>query len=400
MRKGTAVATALHRLQARVVSSSQPAVRNATGTSFQLCVRLPGARNAATCSPLHSVVWPPGRIASLRSMKPLIFSTVVFFAALQVHAASLSKSTPSDTEREHQWLLMTQTSQRAFENHKLADAENFAKQALDAARQFDPQNDRVAISYCQLGNIYRDWDRCRDARANFSRAIAIWEKRPYVRAKSLFDSRMSLLGSLCECDDYDSAAKLLRKNKLKPPSYQMTPVDQARLLSLRASIAEAHKKLQQCEDYHRQAVTALESLPDPPEPLLLQERVSLSAVVNRRGGHADSLGDLQKLVAYFDRGPVPSVGLVWALNNNAIVLSQLGRREEARGMFERALDLAAQLYGPGGRRTATIMLNYAQLLHENHETPAAEAMRRKGLEAFQRSLASESAGVDVSDLRR
>ena len=63
-------------------------------------------------------------------MKPVILPSLFFLAVLRVHAASFPEPAPFDVEHERQLLLTTQTSQLAFQNHKLAEAEKIADEAI------------------------------------------------------------------------------------------------------------------------------------------------------------------------------------------------------------------------------------------------------------------------------
>src|SRR6202008_1167109 len=112
-----------------------------------------------------------------------------------------------DLPRDGVWATAAQDAKMRLQQRKFAEAAESAKRALQIAKAFLPSADRMAVSYFLLGNIYRDWGHCTDARVAYSRAIATWEKQPNPKPKFLFNTIVSLLSTLCECDDFKGADK-------------------------------------------------------------------------------------------------------------------------------------------------------------------------------------------------
>jgi hypothetical protein len=68
----------------------------------------------------------------------------------------------------------------------------------------------------------------------------------------------SLISTLCECDEFDTAEKTLLVYGEKLQSYQSGPRDEARLLEIKAGIYRARKKYEQAETYYRSEIELLE----------------------------------------------------------------------------------------------------------------------------------------------
>jgi tetratricopeptide (TPR) repeat protein len=314
--------------------------------------------------------------------------------------ASSQLPAQSDAQPDNDWKQVTHTAQSQYAQHQNAEAVASARRALQIAKRFGPTDHRAAVNYYQLGNIYREWAHCSEARANYSHAIAIWEKQPDGRHQFLFDAIANQLGTMCECDEVDAASKQLRVYEPKLKIYQSGPVDEVRVFAIRATIFHLQRKYKQAENYYRQAIQLLERTPGAPPGLLLHQQIDLVTVVNQQGRHAESLAQSQKLIDLYEQAEPDPVGLVWALNNAGCSLTDLGRIEEAQPMFERALRLSNETYGEDNRATAKIMLNYARVLRKTKQTPAADAMLKKGTETLHRSIVRASSTVNVADLGR
>ena len=298
------------------------------------------------------------------------------------------------------WEEAVKKAQSQFAQHHLAEAEESSKRALRIAKRFGDSDSRVAMTYYQLGNIHRDWGHCGEARTSYSRSIAAWEKQSNPPPAYVFNSIMGLLGTLCECDQYDAAEKTLRAYESRLRYYQSRPLDEAQVLSIRAVIFRARKNYGQAETSYRRAIELLEHSPDGTPLRIQEERGNLASVIDRQGRHAEALAESERVIAYFERsGPSRTINFAASLNNAACSLADLGRKEEAARAFERALAAARELVGEDSRFTAKIMLNYARVLRETKETAASEAMQKQGAEALRRALVRDTATVDIQDLK-
>ena len=291
---------------------------------------------------------------------------------------------------------------RAAEQHrenKLAEAAESGKQALSVARAFGPTDIRVAATHYMLGSIYHDAGRCGEARANYERAVDIFEKRPHPEPRYIFNAVVALVIQASECDDLKSAEKLYRKYAAQLERYRTRPGDDAKLLSVQASIFRAKKRYAEAEDCLRRAIQILEGTPGTQPVEISQLRSSLAVMMSSQGRHEEALTQSRRAVEGLESVSPRYISLPAALNNQACILVQLGRREEASKVYLHALDLARQVYGEDSRSTAMIMLNYASLLRENNES-ASDVMREKGAETYRRSLFNDRQIVDVRELAK
>ena len=336
-----------------------------------------------------------GPLASVRhSMRFVLICLVISMAILPLRAAEAPAPANDD------WDAVTHIAQMQFKQMKLAEAAQSSKRALQIAKRSGPSDDHVGINYFQLGNIYREWGHCTDARTNFSHAIAVWEKQPAPNHKYVFNTVISLLDSMSECEDCKGVEKTFREYEAKLEAFQSGPVDQAALLALRGTVSRTRKNYGQAEIFYRRAIELEERTPAISPLEIEQERSNLAMVVDKQGRHAEALAEEEQVIAFFEQnGVLRPATLAGSLNNAACALADLGRTAESERMFERAVTLAQNAFGEDTRFTAKIILNYARVLRENKEGPAAEAWQKRGVETFRRALLRDNATVDLRDLR-
>jgi tetratricopeptide (TPR) repeat protein len=297
------------------------------------------------------------------------------------------------------WLPLARQAQAQLKEARFAEAAESAKQALQAAKHYGPSDSRVASTHHLLGLIYRDWGRCPEARTNYVHAIAIWKRQSEPNPRYLFNSITNLIGVLCECDEFEAAEKAYRTYASDLERDRSDSMDDARLLSLRAVLARVRKDYPRAETLFHQSIELMEKSPKAKPVDIEAERNNLAVIFDKEGRYAESLAASERTLAFFEQNAPRHPSLVASLNNAACSLASLGRKDESERMFERALKAAADLYGEDNRLSAKIMLSYAQVLHSNKESPAAEAWHKKGTEAFRRSLARDHGTVDVEDLK-
>lgn len=301
--------------------------------------------------------------------------------------------------QDGEWIAAIRHAQTQLSQRRLPEAAESAKEAVRIAKDFGPADDRLALSYFQTGNIYREWGRCTEARANFSRAIVVWRKQPHPRPKYLFNAMISLLDVMCECEDYPGLTRKFRSFSADLQRFRSDAIDDAHLFCIRGLIARGAKHYREAEGYYRQEIELLQKTPGAAPLQIEEERVNLAMVLGQQGRHEESLAESEHVIAFLDRdGPAHPVTFAGALNNAACALADLGRKEEAQRNFERALQVAVNAVGEDTRFTARIMLNYARVLRENKETPAAQAMKQRGTTAYHRAILRDSSTVDALDL--
>lgn len=319
------------------------------------------------------------------------------FACLLFQSPSYAEAVPPDKE----WVLTAHQAQVLLKQHRLPAAAELSKRALRIAKPPGPAHEHLGITYFQLGNIYREWGHCAEARADFSLAIETWKKQPHPPGKFIFNAMVSLLGLMCECEEFQAAAKKYALYKPELQRYRSDVHDDAELLAVAGVIARATGRYAQAEALYRQEIQLLEQTPGNNATGIEEERVNLAMVIGKQGRHAESLAESEHVIAYIDRNQLNlPVTLAGALNNAACELAELGRKEDAQRVFERAISVAVEGLGEDNRFTARLMLNYARILRENKQTPAAAAMQKKGEAAYHRAILRDSATIDLHDLRQ
>jgi len=281
-----------------------------------------------------------------------------------------------------------------------AQAVETAKRALQMARKFGNDDPRIGSSYYLLAVINRDWGHCADSRANYHAALANWRRQAEPDAAHMFLAASGLVSVLSECDDYPAAEKAFKTYRVELERVANDPFDRAQVLSLRGTLARGRKDYARAATLFEQAIAIMEGTPGMSEAETMVLHNSLSVAYSRMGRSADALRESMRVVQFFDKAEYLHASKVAALNNAACALAELGRGREAQSMFERAINEGMRLYGEDNHIVAKIMLSYARVLKENHESPAAAVWSKRGVEAYQRSLLRSSQTVDVHELGR
>jgi tetratricopeptide (TPR) repeat protein len=322
-----------------------------------------------------------------------LISAFSAFALLPLLAADQAA-----TEAGRIWRGLAMNAQANVKQSRFAEAAGSGNQALRIAKHFGSSDPRLATSYHLLGIIYREWGRCGEARNNFAHAIAIWRRQPQPTPRYIFNSITSMIGAMCECDEYDAAEKAFRAYAPELQRYTADALDESKLYSLRGVLQRGKKSYGKAESYFRQAIELMEKTPGTNAVEIALERSNLAVVFNLQHRYAESLDESERVIEVLGQAFPRHPTLVAALNNAACALADLGRKDESQRMFERALSAAQDLYGEENHVSAKIMLSYARVLRENNQLPAAEAFQKKGAEAFRRSLLRDAGTVDIEEL--
>ena len=318
------------------------------------------------------------------------------FQAIAIGLAAAAVSLQAEEPASNAvWTATILRAEQQLKQGNFAEAAETGKKALIMARRFGPSDERLSSNYHLLGLIYREWRHCAEARSNFLHALAVERTASNANPRWVYNSVTGLLTTLCECDDPRGAEKLLR-NYESYLHYGSGPLDDAKLLSIRAILATNRKDYTRAEALLRQAIEIMER--EKAMSDAMAERGSLATVLYREGRSAESLAESEQAIEYLERKAPEHPALLVAINNAACALGELGRTDEAARMFQRAMAAAENLYGEDNRVTAKIMLSYASLLRENKRSGAIE-MQKRGAEAFRRSLRQDTATVDVEELR-
>lgn len=310
------------------------------------------------------------------------------FAATQMLAA----------DGEGSWETWVRSTQVLHRQYKFPEAVDSAKKALAELNKSGSSDARLPATLYLLGGIYREWGHCGEARSHYARAVAIWEKQTNVKPGLVFSALVSLISEAAECDDFAAAEKLFRIHKAALQQYRSGPLDDAKIFALHANNAQGRRKYAEAEGFYRRSLEILEHYPNAKPADIAEIRNSMAVMIGRQGRLAESLKESERSVALFANIDSRHPSSVAALNNLACTLFELGRKEESERVYQRAADLAMQLFGEDNRVTARIMMNYAVLLRDKKEMPAADALKKRGMDAYRRSIVHDSQTVGVDEL--
>jgi tetratricopeptide (TPR) repeat protein len=319
---------------------------------------------------------------------------------LSICALAVMAARPLPAEDKADWKTLALRSQEFLRKNQFADATRTGLEALRIAKHFDPGDVRLASNYHLLGTIYRDWGHCAEARTNFVHAIASWRRVANPNPHHPFNAIASLISVLCECDDFPAAEKAFHTYQADLVRYRSDEGNDAQLLAMKAILARGRKQYSKAEALLREAVALMEKTKAFAPAEVEVQRTSLGVVLDKQGRHQEALAVTLRAIDFLEKNAPTHPSLMAAYNNAACSLADLGRMQQSEAMFQRAMDAGASLYGEENRVTAKIMLNYARVLRENKETPAAEIWQKRGAEAYRTSLRRDNASIDVEVLRQ
>lgn len=329
--------------------------------------------------------------------------TMAVFSALVLLPLRAEDPVPIAQSAEYTllaWRAPALQAQALMKQARFAEAVESAKRALDVAKTFGPSDSRLASTYYLLGTIYRTWGRCAEARTNYLRAITIWRREAHPNTHYVVYSITNFLSTLCECDDFKGAEKAFHVYQSDLQRYASNPREEASLLSVRAALARGRKDYAQAETLFRQAIELMQKVPETSPVEVAGEQSNLAVVVGKQGRNEEALAESMRAIAILGETAPKHPSLIAALNNAACILSDLGRPDDSERMFQRALAAATDLYGEDNHVTAGIMLNYADVLRRNKQSPEADALQKRGSAAFHRALIHDTGTIDLEELRR
>ena len=78
--------------------------------------------------------------------------------------------------QSNSWKSNNAAGSKALQQGRYADAEKLFLAALEEAKEFGPQDQRLATSLNNLASVYQAQGKYAEAEPLFKRALAIWEK--------------------------------------------------------------------------------------------------------------------------------------------------------------------------------------------------------------------------------
>ena len=284
------------------------------------------------------------------------------------------------------------------DQHRFSESVALAKQALSEEQRLDPNGPHSATAHFVLATIYHDWNHCSEATSHYARAVGIWRKQPANFPQSIFVGLVNWIGQVGGCEKGAAAIKLYGKYQDELKRYASGPLDEARLVTLRATISYARGHMAEAESDFRKALPLLEKSPDAKATDLAGVHNALSVTLNRQGHLEEGLVEARRAISLLEGAGLTGSQLILSLNSAGSALYLMGRKDESQPIFERSLSLARELFGEDNTITARIMWNYAAVLHATRQSPAAEAMKQKARTAYRSAMLRDGQTVDVQEL--
>ena len=186
-----------------------------------------------------------------------------FPALLLLLTASSAAAQSPDRARETEdvWQSLVREAGNLQHDHQYAKAVEIGERALAGATLFAPDDPRRAITLFFLGNIYRDWGHCTEARANYAQTVATWRKSPSPDPKAQFTAVTTQISAALECNDLSAAENLLQAHSDELSRFRSGPLDDASILGLQSGIAFRRGRYGEAENLVRRALRIFESSP-------------------------------------------------------------------------------------------------------------------------------------------
>lgn len=272
--------------------------------------------------------------------------------------------------------------------------------AAIAETAFGPESPRLATILWNLGDcrIYYDLDYT-DARRLLERALAIYE-RVYGPESHQFALSQSLLGRLLtEMGDYAEAERLIKRaldrvERILGPEHEEVAWVLLRLGRLnleRGDHPGASVAL-------RRALSLIKKRRGPDHPYVGEFLISLGQNHHTLGEYDKAEALYREALGIYEKKSPEGASVTWALINIANSLRDPDRRTEAKALYERALALREQAWGPDHPVVAWTLAQFAEALVRGGETRKAltqalrvEEIGRNHLRLTARSLPERQA---------
>ena len=231
-----------------------------------------------------------------------------------------------------------------------------------------------AAAYNNAGVVYQEMGRCLEGRNFYERALEIW-MRLGAKEELWTHTATNLVALAVDCGE-PKAAQRLYELYLADWDEKLPPDDprHARLLEIRGTIHLGLRKNPEAEQFFLRALAVVEKNGN---------RESIAVITTSLSMLYSKMGEGERAIQFADRGSrlaeqcmlkYPLAGRLFA--NLAIVHQRTGDLEGARPLFEKALAVTRDRYGPSHELMADIELPYAKLLRKlKLKTEASEMVR-------------------------
>ena len=323
----------------------------------------------------------------------------MFFACSLAVVAVWAIQAPAGSSNLEEWKRSLEESNRFYEQGRIAEAIPVMERAVHQGEHFGPLDPRLPITLNALGYLNQLQSNYAEAARLFLRAIHLWEKIGPAYASSKNKSVDNLIGTYMASQKYDLAKKLLEVRVPEAEAAATDRKDRATLLNARAALAEMKGHHGEAERLYRESLKLWEQEPgkDGLSATIVLTNLSYVFITTKHYQKALEL-ELRALnnLEALDATARPAV--IRTLDTVATLLAKVHRIEDARQYFLRALQGAREVFGPEHPYTGQILLRYAAVLHDLHQTSEAKLIAAEGRSIAERNHPRQDT-VDILDLR-
>ncbi|HUA58905.1 MAG TPA: tetratricopeptide repeat protein [Verrucomicrobiae bacterium] len=295
--------------------------------------------------------------------------------AAAMAAAPQQPATP-DSQGSAEWRRLIDESDQFYQQGRFDQARLAAEKALRYAEHFPPLDVRLPSTLHSLGFLYQEEARYPEAAAFYLRAIHLWEQIGPEQNRSLIFSTTNLVGTYFQSHNYRGAKKLLDEHLPEMERTASTPAERAAIVNIRGSIAVIAGRYADAELYYRKSLAYWEENrpADGQKAAVVWINLSHLYTITKRLPQAldaamQAVGDMR------DCEPTVRPTQVQALDMAGDLCVKLKRPADAVALFERAITIAKEAFGPAHEITCEVMMHEAEVLHALRQDAEAESLR-------------------------
>jgi tetratricopeptide (TPR) repeat protein len=290
------------------------------------------------------------------------------------------------------WREVVAKIERLREEGKYPEAEAAIPMLWQEARKPGRGDQYRAAAYNNIGLLYHEMGKCTEARNSYERALDIWSR--LGAEEELWSVTATNLVSLAvECGD-PRAAKRLYEIYLAEWDAKLPPGDRrhGQLLEILGTIHLELNRNREAARFFLEGLAVMEKNENNKSIAVITS--SLSMLYIKMGEHDQAIQFADRSLRLSDQYMTnsPMAGRLFA--NLAIVHQRTGDLEGARLLFEKALAITRDRYGPHHDLIAEIQYPYARLLRKMKLNTEASNMIRAAKEI--REEHSQAAGWDAT----
>jgi tetratricopeptide (TPR) repeat protein len=245
---------------------------------------------------------------------------------------------------------------------RYAEAEAAISKLWQEARKPGRGEQYRAAAYNNAGVVYQEMGRCQEGRNSYERALEIW-MRLGAKEELWTHTATNLVALAVDCGEAKVALRLYELYLAKWDS-GLPPGDprHSRLLEIRGTMHLGLNKYLEAERFFLDALAIAEKNGNRESIAIIT--TSLSMLYSKRGEHERAIQNADRSLPLSEQYMLnyPLSGRLFA--NLAIVRQRAGDLEGARPLFEKALAVTRDRYGPNHELMADIELPYAKLLRK------------------------------------